>query len=164
MEIAFLVLACVLAGAALFGVWRLHRRLDDLAERMQEAAPLSFLPERVQAVARILENADLTGLHERLEQVAAGLSRVEDLVVAPAEGGSSAGTRAQQVRARVLRHLRDEGYSSIRILNSEEELERDPVEVRLQALRRGTLIAGVVSVAGEEVLELRLNPVYTAFP
>lgn len=164
MEIALIALACLLAGAALFGVWRLHQRLTEVAERIQEAAPLAFLPERVHAVARSLEQGDLPGLHERVERIAEGLARVEDLVIAPAEGGQVAGTRSQQVRARVLRHLRDEGYASIRILTPEAELDADPAEVRVQALRRGSLLTGRLVVAGDEVLEVRLDPLHTAFP
>lgn len=164
MEIALLVLACLIAGAALFGVWRLHLRLSEVAERIQEAAPLAFLPDRVQAVARNLEHGDLPGLHERVERIAEGLARVEDLVIAPAEGGQAVGSRVQQVRARVLRHMRDEGYGSIRILTPEADLDVDPAEVRVQALRRGALLSGRLIVSGDEVTEQHLDPIHTAFP
>lgn len=164
MELALLVLACLLGGGALVALWRQHRRLLEIEERIQEAAPLSFLPDRVQAVARAIEGADLHGLHERVEGIAAGLARVEDLVVAPASGQGASGSRAQQVRARVLRQMRDEGYGSIRILSAEQDLESDPSEVRVQALRRGVLVSGSVQVAGDEVVEIRLDPLYTAFP
>lgn len=164
MELALLILLCALAGVALFAAWRVLKRLDDLEERMQETAPLAFLPDRVQALARNLEAAELGGLHERMERLAEGVARVEDLVVAPTESGLAVGSRAQQVRARVIRHLREEGLSSVRVQSGDEELEQDPAQVQVRALRRGTLLQGSVTVAGDEVADVRLDPIYTAFP
>ena len=59
MQLALLILLCALASVALFAAWRVLRRLDDLEERLQETAPLTFLPDRVQALGRSLESADL---------------------------------------------------------------------------------------------------------
>lgn len=164
MELALLILLCVLAGVALFAAWRVLQRLNELEERLQETAPLTFLPDRVQALARSLESADLGGLHERMERLAEGVARVEDLVVAPAENGLAVSSRAQLLRARVIRHLREEGLASVRVESGDAELEQDPAQVRIRALRRGTLLQGSVTVVGEDVVDVRLDPIYTAFP
>lgn len=164
MQLALLILLCALAGVVLVAAWRVLRRLDDLEERMQESAPLAFLPDRVQALARSLDAADLGALHERMERLAEGVARVEDLVVAPAENGQTVSSRAQLVRARVIRHLREEGLSSVRVQSADADLEMDPAQVTIRALRRGTLLHGSVTVAGEEVVDVRLDPIYTAFP
>jgi len=164
LELALLVLVCLLTAAALFAGWRLHRRLGEIEERIQDSSALAFLPDRVQAVARAIESADLGGLHERVERLAEGVARVEDLVITPGENGGPAGTREQQVRARVIRHLRDEGYSSIRLQTDAAELGMDPAVVRIQALKRGALIHGTVTVTGDEIGEVHLDPLYTAFP
>lgn len=164
MQLALLILLCALASVALFAAWRVLRRLDDLEERLQETAPLTFLPDRVQALGRSLESADLGGLHERMERLAEGVARVEDLVVAPAQSGQAVSSRAQVVRARVIRHLREEGLSSVRVQSDDAELEQDPAQVQIRALRRGTLLHGSVTVVGEDVVDVRLDPIYTAFP
>jgi hypothetical protein len=164
LELILLVLLVMLAGVALVAALRVLRKLEELEERLQESAPLAFLPDRVQAVARSLEAADLGGLHERVERLAAGLARVEDLVAAPAENGPAASTRSQLVRARVIRSLREDGLTSVRVEASEADLEQDPAQVRVRALRRGTLVHGSVTVSGDEVVDVRLDPIYTAFP
>ena len=160
LELALIVLLALLLGVALFALWRLARRVEEMGERLQEFSALSFLPDRVQALARALEAADLGSLHTRLDRFAEGLARVEDLAAAPPETGTSPGSRPQAVRARVLRLLREEGYQSIRILSEEEKLAEDPATVRIQATRRGTLVQGRVLVAGDEVVEIasRLRP------
>jgi hypothetical protein len=164
LELALIFLLALLLGVALFALWRQGRRLEEVSERLQEFSALAFLPDRVQALTRVVEAADLGGLHERMDRFGEGLSRVEDLAAALPEAGAVAGTRAQAVRARALRFLRDEGYLSVRILAEEAELEEDPAEVRVQALRRGAVVRGKVVVAGDEVAEVRLDPQYAAFP
>ncbi|MDA1259688.1 MAG: hypothetical protein O3A20_03615 [Planctomycetota bacterium] len=164
MELALIVLLALLLGVALFALWRQSRRLEEVSERLDEFRALAFLPDRVQALARVVEAADLGSLHERLDRFGEGLSRVEDLAAALPETGTVSGTRLQSVRARTLRFLRDEGYHSVRILSEDSELEADPAEVRVQALRRGTVVRGRVVVAGDEVAEIRLDPHYAAFP
>lgn len=164
MELALIFLLALLLGVALFALWRQSRRLEEVNERLEEFSALAFLPDRVQALTRVVEAADLGGLHERMDRFGEGLSRVEDLAAALPEAGAVAGTRAQAVRARALRFLRDEGYLSVRILAEDAELEEDPAEVRVQALRRGAVVRGKVVVAGDEVAEVRLDPQYAAFP
>jgi len=164
VELALLILLCALAGVALFAAWRVLRRLDDLEERLQETAPLSFLPDRIQTLGRKLEAVDAAGLQERMEALAEGLARVEDLVVAPADKGLTVSSRAQLVRARIIRHLREEGLSSVRVQSGDADLEQDPAQVQVRALRRGTLLQGAVTVVGEDVVDVRLDPIYTAFP
>ena len=99
-----------------------------------------------------------------MERLAEGVARVEDLVVAPAQSGQAVSSRAQVVRARVIRHLREEGLSSVRVQSDDAELEQDPAQVQIRALRRGTLLHGSVTVVGEDVVDVRLDPIYTAFP
>lgn len=164
LELALIFLLALLLGVALFALWRQGRRLEEVRERLDEFSALAFLPDRVQALTRVVEAADLGGLHERMDRFGEGLSRVEDLAAALPESGGAIGSRAQAVRARALRFLREEGYLSVRILGEEAELEADPAEVRVQALRRGTVVRGRVVVVGDEVAEVRLDPHYAAFP
>lgn len=164
MELTLLVLALLLLGVALFALWRLGRSVERIGERIEEFSALSFLPDRVQALARTLEASDLSGLHERLDRFAEGLARVEDLAAAPPEVAAGPGTRPQAVRARVLRFLREEGYASLRILSESADLEQEPATVRVQALRRGVALQGEVVVEGDEIAEVRLTPHYAAFP
>lgn len=164
LELALIFLLALLLGVALFALWRQGRRLEEVRERLDEFSALAFLPDRVQALTRVVEAADLGGLHERMDRFGEGLSRVEDLAAALPESGGATGSRAQAVRARALRFLREEGYLSVRILGEEAELEADPAEVRVQALRRGTVVRGRVVVVGDEVAEVRLDPHYAAFP
>lgn len=164
LELALIVLLALLLGVALFALWRQGRQLEELTERLEEFRGLAFLPDRVQTLARVVEAADLGTLHERLDRFGEGLSRVEDLAAALPEAGVATGSRLQTVRARALRFLRDEGYLSVRILSEDAELEADPAEVRVQALRRGAVVRGRVVVAGDEVAEVRLDPHFAAFP
>lgn len=164
MELGLLVLLTLLLGVALFALWRLGRRVEEMEERLSEFSALSFLPDRVQALARTLEASDLGGLHERMDRFGEGLARVEDLAAALPEASAAPGTRSVAVRARTLRFLREEGYGSIRILSEDADLEADPAEVKVQAMRKGFVVRGRVVVEGDEVAELRLDPHYAAFP
>ena len=164
LELALIVLLALLLGVALFTLWRQGKRLEEMTERLEEFRGLAFLPDRVQTLARVVEAAELGALHERLDRFGEGLSRVEDLAAAIPETAAISGSRQQSVRARALRFLRDEGYLATRILSEDAELEADPAEVRVQALRRGTVVRGRVLVVGDEVAEIRLDPHYTAFP
>lgn len=164
MELALLFLLTLLLGVALYALWRQGRQLEKVSERLDDFSALAFLPDRVQALTRAVEEAELDGLHDRLDRLGEALSRVEDLTAAPAEGAAEAGSRPQALRARILRFLRDEGCLSVRILSDDADLQSESAEVRVQAIRNGSLVRGRVVVEGDEIVEIRLDPQYAAFP
>ena len=156
METLLLVLLLLVIAGGASATWWLRGRLRDLEERLGEFAPLSLVPDRLQALARVIESLDPEQLREELESIRDALQRVEDLVAVPVvvEEAGEEPELPIRVRAAIQRHLRDEGYEAV----------NDPAKVRGECRRRGLRILGTVLVEGERVVEADLAPSYTMFP
>lgn len=161
----FVLLLLALAGGA-SAIWWLSGRLHDLEERLQSFAHLSLVPDRLQALARVIEGLDAQGLREDVESVRAALRRVEDLVAAPAAAASPAPEPplAARLRAAIQRRLREEGYEAVNVVDEDAQLAESPARVRVEARRRGQRILGNVTLEGERVVEIDLSPSFTMFP
>jgi hypothetical protein len=166
METLLLVLLLlVVAGGASATLW-LRQRLRDLEERLREFAPLSLVPDRLQALARVIEELDPEEVREELEAIQAALQRVEDLAAVPAvvEKEAPEPPLPVRIRAAVQRRLREEGYEGVNVLDEDVVLAGSPERVRVECRKRGLRILGTVTVVDERVTELDLAPSYTMFP
>jgi len=166
VETLLLVLLLLVIAGGASATWWLRGRLRDLEERLGEFAPLSLVPDRLQALARVIESLDPEQLREELESIRDALQRVEDLVAVPVvvEETGEEPELPIRVRAAIQRHLRDEGYEAVNVLDEDEALASDPAKVRVECRRRGLRILGTVLVEGERVVEADLAPSYTMFP
>lgn len=165
METTLLALMLLLLCAALALLWRIHRRLERLDEKIRSLAPLDFVPDRLQVLAKRIESLDLDPMHATMDALVERMQRIEDLAsTAAAPATPEAPARRQVVRAVVVRGLRDEGFESVRILSEESELDAEEPEIQVQAVRRGVQCAGTVRMVNGGVLEHHLQPSYSAFP
>ncbi|MCX8228866.1 MAG: hypothetical protein OTJ44_02835 [Planctomycetota bacterium] len=164
MEISLAIALGVLFFGGGLAYWSLRRKLLAQEEVLQEMAPLSLLPDRLQALAKIIEDLDPEQVRTEFERMHENLLRIEDLAAAPTAEGAKAPSRPQIVRALVLRWLRDEGYYSVRIRNEDSELDSQEVSVVVEAVRRGLLLRGSIQVQGDQVAEAALDPSYSMFP
>ena len=161
ISLAILLGALLLGGA--LGYWSLRRKLMAQEEILKEMAPLSLLPDRLQALAKIIEDLDPEQVRAEFERMHENLLRIEDLTAA-SSGSLEAPSRPQAVRALVTRWMRDEGYYSVQIQNEDSELNSQEVSVVVQAVRQGLLVRGIVQVQGDQVAEAALDPSYSMFP
>lgn len=161
--LALLVLNFLLALA---GFWLLRSRLVEVEEALSELDHLALIPERIQSLAKQVEELEPEEIRMELDRLSAGLDRVEALIAVPAvtRAETAAPTRPEVVRAAVTRHLKDEGYRSVSVLDVDEDLGGDPVTVRVEAVRQGLLAKGTVRVTGQRVTESQLDPSYSMFP
>lgn len=165
METTLAVLLVLTLAVAVVGFTVLLRRVRRLEERLQEWAPLAGLPEELASRLAPLEHLDPAVLQEELRRISGGIERIEALVAVPAAGGGRPEPeRPERVRAAVARHLRDEGYRSVIVLAADPELEADPLEVQVEAVRQGLQVKGKVCLAGDCVTETHLDPSYSMFP
>lgn len=164
MLTALVLLVLVVAVAGLVLTWSLRGRLEAQERKLEELAGLSFLPDRVQALAREVEAQDLDLVMKELEAVHQALDRLEGgiAVLEPAEPREL--PRPQVVRALVTRFLREEGFHAVVIDNADEELEAPRLDVRVHATREGATWRGQVTVDDEQVVDRRLEASFTAFP
>ena len=162
-----LIAVCAL-GILLLGMlallWRLRTRVDELEEGLRSLAPLNFLPDRTQALTKQVEALDLEPLAKEIERLAAGLQRVEDLAVTAPTQPQEAPDPIQVARATIVRTLRDEGFTAIRVLAEPEEFTAEPARLAVQAQKHGVLVTGAVELVDGEVGAVDLEPSYSAFP
>ncbi|MBT3341109.1 MAG: hypothetical protein HOM34_02515 [Planctomycetes bacterium] len=162
-----LILGCLLtfmvAGAGVV-LWQVSKRLKRVQERLEAMQVLSLLPDRVQALSRVVEDLDPGLIREEFERIHTALARLEALAASPAGAAPPEISRADVVRALVHRWLRDEGYRSARLLDGETDFSKDPVAIQVRGILNGTQIEGSVLVRGDEVVEATLEPDYRAFP
>ena len=158
-----LLLLALAGGAAV--TWWLRGRLRQTEERLQEFAPLSLVPDRLQALARVIESLDPEQVREELESIRDALQRVEDLVAVPVvvEESAEEPELSVRVRAAIQRHLREEGYEAVNVVDEDAELSASGA-VRVECRRHGLRILGTVQVKDERVVAADLSPSYTMFP
>ena len=164
METTLLALALLLLAAALVLLWRLYRRTAAIEDKLRALSALDFVPDRLQMLAKRIEELDLDPLHGAMEGFGERMQRLEDLASTAAPASNEMPDRRRIIRALVVRTLRDEGFESVRILSSEDELDGDSMEVRVQAVRRGVQCAGTVEIADGGLAGIHVEPSYTAFP
>ena len=164
LELALLVLVCVLLAVHLGLQWAQRARLMSMEEKLRELGTLAFLPDRVQALAKELEALAVDDVRAELEQLHKDLVRLEDVVSVPITAAAEPPSREQIVRAVVTRHLREEGYLSVAICEESSELETDPARVQISALRNGVQVHGSLEVVGDSIGTVELDPSYTSFP
>ncbi|RMH01226.1 MAG: hypothetical protein D6702_11960 [Planctomycetota bacterium] len=159
-----LLLLSLAGGAA--SLWWLRGRLRRLEERLDALEILNLVPDRLQALARVIERLDPERLRTEIEGIRAALARVEDLVAVPAvvEQEAPEPDPATVVRAVVRRYLREEGYEAVNVLSPDEELTGERCEVRVECRRRGLRILGSVTLEEGRVVATDLSPSYTMFP
>ncbi|MDP6849929.1 MAG: hypothetical protein QGH51_09515 [Planctomycetota bacterium] len=166
METLLLLLVCVLLIGSMGTAWWQWSRSRRFEERLDEFSALTLVPDRLQALARSLEDLDPPQLRAELDALRRALDRIEDLAAVPpgtsvkAEGVE----RSRQVRALVGRHLREEGCRAVNILDSEDALEEEELAVRVECLRDGLRVLGTVKVSGNQVESTDLDSSYTMFP
>jgi len=158
----FVLLAVTVATGVL--LWQQRGQLQRQQQKIDELAVLSFLPDRVQALAREVEACDVSALMKEMEALHHGLDRLEDGLAAPPPAVQGDVPRPQAVRALVARYLRDEGYHAVVIENQDQELQSARLDVRMRATREGAQWRGQVTVDGDEVVDLRLEAAFSAFP
>jgi len=166
METILLVLVAltlIATSAMAFRLWGLAKELE---ERMDRFTALSLVPDRLQALARVLEDLNPPELRAELDALRSALGRVEDLAASPIPGGAieTSASRPVAVRALIIRHLREEGCRAVRILDEDEALSREELEVRIECLRDGTRVLGTVRVLEDAVIGSDLASSYTMFP
>ncbi|MBC8329586.1 MAG: hypothetical protein H8E31_12665 [Planctomycetes bacterium] len=166
MDTLLLVLLLLVIAGGASATWWLRGRLRELEERLDEFAPLSLVPDRLQALARVIEHFDPDQVREELESIRDALQRVEDLVAVPVvvEEASPEPELPIRIRAAVQRHLREEGYEAINVLEEDQDLVSNPTKIRVECRRRGLRILGTVQVENERVVGVDLSPSYTMFP
>lgn len=164
MELALLVVVCLLVGVAIALLWLQRSRLAALEEKLRELGALAFLPDRVQALAKELEALAVDDVRAELDQLHKDLVRLEDIVSVPTSTPAAPPSRDQLVRATVTRYLREEGFLSVVLMDEESNFADDPVIVQISALRNGVQMRGSVEVQGEMIGAVELDPSYTSFP
>ena len=164
MELALLVVVCLLLGVTIALLWLQRTRLASVEDKLRELGTLAFLPDRVQALAKELEALAVDDVRAELDQLHKDLVRLEDIVSVPTSAPAAPPSRDQVVRAAVTRHLREEGFLSVVIADDESDLTADPAVVRISALRNGVQMRGSVEVQGEMIGAVELDPSYTSFP
>ncbi len=166
METLLLVLLLLLIAGGASAIWWLRSRLRELEERQQEFAPLSLVPDRLQALARVIESLDPEQVREELQSIRDALQRVEDLVAVPVvvEETAEEPDLPVRLRATIQRHLREEGYEAVNVVEDDELLAQSPERVRVECRRRGLRILGTVRIEDERVVDTDLSPSYTMFP
>jgi len=164
LQVALLVLVCLLLAVAIGLVWLQRARLVVIEEKLRELGTLAFLPDRVQALAKELEALAVDDVRAELEQLHKDLVRLEDLVSVPLATPAAPPSRDQIVRTVVTRYLREEGYLSVAIDDDASELGADPARVKIAALRNGVQVHGYVEVVGDAIGAVVLDPSYTSFP
>jgi len=116
-----LILGCLLTltvGGSGVLLWQLSKRLKRVEERLEAMQVLSLLPDRVQALARVVTDLNPNQIREEFERIHTALARLEALAASPAGVATPGASREEAVRALVHRWLRDEGYRSARILKA----------------------------------------------
>jgi len=153
-------------AVAFAGLWWISRRLTAMESGLKELSPLALVPDRLQALAKVIEESDPEAVKAEFDRIHDALSRLEDLALTGPEAGAAGGgtTRPAKVRAFVIRWLRDEGYYSARILNEDDELSGQEIEVVVEAVKDGLRYRGHVLVQGNEIQETNLDPSYSMFP
>jgi len=151
---------------AVAGLWWIVRRLNALESGLKDLSSLSLVPDRLHALAKVIEELDPKAVQAEFDRIHDSLSRLEDLAVtdSAADDGGDGASRPTTVRALAIRWLRDEGYYSARILNEDDELSGQEVEVVVEAIRDGLRHRGHVLVCGNEIQEANLDPSYSMFP
>ncbi len=172
MELLILILILLLATAAGAVVWWLRDRLDRLDEGMRAYSDLTLVPDRLQALARVLEGLDPPRLREELDAIHVALDRVEALLASPPASPESEGDslqreqppRSVQVRAVIVRGLRERGCESVYLREEDQVLDEDPAMVRVECRRKGLRLTGTVTVEGDQLTQVELEPSYPMFP
>ncbi|MCP4093705.1 MAG: hypothetical protein GY747_09680 [Planctomycetes bacterium] len=164
MELALLVVVCLLLGVAIALLWLQRSRLSAVEEKLREIGTLAFLPDRVQALAKELEALAVDDVRAELDQLHKDLVRLEDIVSVPATAPATPPSRDQVVRAAVTRYLREEGFLSVVLMDEESDFTADPAVVQISALRNGVQMRGSVEVQGDMIGAVELDPSYTSFP
>ena len=166
METALLVLVSLSLLLGLGIAWWMFSRARAVEERFEQFSALALVPDRLQALARVLEELDPPQLRAEIDNLRATLERIEDLAAVPPGSGGDEDQleRPQRVRALVARALRDEGYRGIRILDEDKLLLPDKAALRVECHRDGLRILGTIKVEGEKLVATDLVPSYTMFP
>lgn len=153
-------------AVAVAGLWWIFRRLNSMESGLKELSPLALIPDRLHALAKVIEELDPEAVKAEFDRIHDALSRLEDLAVTGPEAGVAGEGTSRQVRVRalVIRWLRDEGYYSARILNEDDELNGHEIEVVVEAVKEGLFHRGHVLVHGNEIQEAHLDPSYSMFP
>lgn len=155
-----ILLTLLVAG----GLWLLTGRLRAIDERLRDLGALALLPEKLKALSERMEDLDTDALAMEVDRLRDDVERIESLATAPGTGHAREVSRAERIRAAITRYLRDEGYRSVHVLAEEEQLESNPDEVVVEAVRQGLQVKGKVQLVGGEVAETRLDPSYSMFP
>ena len=164
METTLLVILALMLAGTLALLWRLRLRVLELEETLRSLAPLGFLPDRMQALAKRVEALDLEPTAKEIERLAGALQRLEDLAISAPQQPQEEFDPVRAARAQVIRALRDEGYTSIRIVAEEEDFAAEPAVLEVHAQRNGVLVRGTVELSDGEIGALDLEPSYSAFP
>ena len=166
MDTLLLILLIAALLVFLAGGWWLRDRVKALEERLQELGSFALVPDRLQALARVVENLEPEEIRQELMAIRDQLRRVEDLVAVPVvgRGEEPEPDRPAVIRALVTRHLRESDYEAIKIVDDIVPQNGQATTVQVECLRHGHRLRGSVVVEGDDVVETRLEPSYTMFP
>ncbi len=167
METTLLIIVSLSLVLGLGIGWWLFSRARQIEERIEQFSALALVPDRLQALARSIEDLDPPQLRAELDMLRSTLERVEDLAAVPPGSASlleDPESRPQRLRALITRELRAEGYRGIKVIEDDEILLANKVELRVECQRDGLRILGTVRLEGEKLIATDLNPSYTMFP
>jgi len=104
METALLVIVSLSLLLGLGIAWWLFSRARAVEERFEQFSALALVPDRLQALARVLEELDPPQLRAEIDNLRSTLERIEDLAAVPPGSVADAEDpvdRPQRVRALV---------------------------------------------------------------
>jgi hypothetical protein len=163
-----------LAGAVVFALFTLHRRLEALQRELGPLATLAELQRTLQASLAGRDALDLRRIEHVLIDLRDGTKRVEEQLLRLAEQRlESASTGAlvalapPSVAERIQNRLYALGYERVELIAPSAEIEalaQGEGEVRVEARRAGALCKGRVRLRAGRIEAVSLEPAYPIFP
>ena len=135
-------------------VHALRKEMDRIADAEPESEP-DAMSDTVRA--------ELDGVLRLAESLESSLVEVRALA-SMRPGGSPHESEEEGLSARVVRHLADEGYERVSLLDGEIDEGSDPARVSVRAHRNGAEYRGHVTVSSETGVSSELRPSYGMFP
>lgn len=159
--------------AGVLGIWQLVRRTHDLERAARRLDVLDELKLSLQRLVADREDLDLRRIEHALLEIRNGQQRVEDrlMQVVEARAGGEAvadgDTTPSGLCERVTNRLLAQGFERVQILTARDELptgEDASGSVLLEANRAGVLYKGRVQIRAGALVDVEMNPNYSAFP